>query len=249
MGKGVTAENHVMSHRWLVLRFEAPMMAFGGIAVDHVRPVRDFPAASMMAGLVGNAMGWHWRDGERHQALQDRMAFAGYCANEGALLTDMQNVELAKNDQAWTTRGLTVGRAGGSYNAPHRRARDYHADRAVRIVFRLDPADRPPTIAQVADALDCPARPLFLGRKPCLPSLPFLAPEPERWVDAPNAYAALCEVAVREQVGSPKQALWPAGEGPEDGHNVDRIVERADIRNWVTGVHSGSRSVVEGWVP
>ena len=248
MGKGVATQSKGMSHRWLVLRLEAPMMAFGGIAVDQVRPVRDFPATSMMAGLVGNAMGWHWRDGVRHQTLQDRMIIAGYCANEGALLTDTQNVELAKNDRAWTTRGQAVGRAGDSYKAPHRRVRDYHADRAVRIVLRLDPADQPPPLAQVADAFDCPARPLFIGRKPCLPSRPFLAPEPERWVEAPNAYAALCAVASREQAGSPLQALWPAGEGPEGGDNVDCVVERADLRNWVAGVHSGSRNVVEGWV-
>ena len=42
-----------MTPRWLVLRFDAPLMAFGSVAVDQVGPVRDFPAASMLTGLIG----------------------------------------------------------------------------------------------------------------------------------------------------------------------------------------------------
>ena len=240
-----------MNHTWLVLRLDAPLMAFGGIAVDHVRPTWDFPAASMMTGLIGNAMGLHWRDAEQHQVLQDRLIFAVHVEREGFALTDVQNAELSGLDTGWTTRSVPAQRTGArkTYERPHRRRRTYHADAALRLVLRLRQAGQPPTLATLADAFRCPARPLFIGRKPCLPSRPLIAPNPKCWVEGPDAYGALCAVASRSPSAMRKRALWPAGEGPEQGTAIDRIVDRADMRNWRTGLHGGSRRVVEGWVP
>ena len=232
-----------MNHRWLVLCLEAPLMSFGGVAVDQVRPVRDFPAASMLTGLIGNALGWQWSDSTAHQAMQDRLIFAVRREREGTLLTDVQNALLAKDDKGWTTRGTPEGRDGASYGAPHRRLRDYHVDLSVHIVLRLDPSAETPTLDTLADAFDRPARPLFLGRKPCLPSRPLLGRESVRWVTGDTAHEALRRVPGK---GERLRALWPVGEGPEAGHDVDRIVDMADLRNWRTGLHSGSRRVVEG---
>ena len=152
-----------MTHRWLVLQFDAPLMAFGGVAVDQVGPVRDFPAASMLTGLIGNALGWHWSETTALQSIQDRMIFGARREREGTLLTDTQNAQLAKTDKGWTTRGVVEGRAGASYGAPHRRLRDYHADQSVRIVLRLDPAGDTPALDALAEAIGRPARPLFFG--------------------------------------------------------------------------------------
>lgn len=232
-----------MTRAWLVLRFEAPLIAFGGVAIDQVGPVRDFPAASMLTGLIGNALGWHWSDRAAHQALQDRLVFAVRREDEGALLTDSQNARLNKADKGWTTRGVPEGRAGASYDAPHRRSRDFHADLRVRVVLRLDPAGEAPTLDTLADALDRPARPLFLGRKPCLPAAPLLPPADRRWVEAADAHAALCRVPA---AGQDLRALWPVGEGPDSGDGVDLVHELADLRNWRTGLHGGARRVVEG---
>lgn len=232
-----------MLHRWLVIRLEAPLMAFGGVLIDQVGPIRDFPSTSMLTGLIANAIGWHWSDRTAHQELQDRLIFAARRDREGTILTDSQNVQLRKTDKAWTTHGRPEGRQGASYASPHRRFRDYHADSSLRVVLRLDRADQDPTLSVVAAALDHPQRPLFLGRKPCIPSSPLLANDPERWVEGENAYLAL------RSVGAPRtrcRALWPVGQGPENGDDVDRIVEISDLRNWRTGVHAGSRRVVEG---
>ena len=231
-----------MSQRWLVLRFDAPLMAFGGIAIDQVGPVRDFPAASMIAGLLGNALGWHWRDRDTHQALQDRLLFGARRECEGALLIDVQNAQLAKTDKGWTTHGQPEGRAGASYAAPHRRTREYHADLSVRIVMRLAPPQPQPTLDDIAAALDRPARPLFLGRKACLPARPLLEPGPARWVTADSVHGALLSIPGDGE----KRALWPAGEGPETGDDVERIADLADLRNWRVGYHAGTRRVVEG---
>ena len=220
-------------------------MSFGGVAVDQVRPVRDFPAASMLTGLIGNALGWHWSDSTAHQAIQDSLIFAARRDREGALLTDTQNALLAKNDTGWTTRGEPEGRDGASYGAPHRRLRDYHADLLVRVVLRLDRAVEILALDSLAEAFDRPARPLFLGRKPCLPSLPLMGSESARWVVGDTAHEALCMVPGDD---GRLRALWPVGEGPEAGGDVDRIADMADLRNWRTGLHSGSRRVVEGWI-
>ena len=233
-----------MTTRWLVIRFEAPLMAFGGVAIDQIGPVRDYPATSMLTGLIGNALGWHWSDGAAHQAMQDRMIFGARMERrESVLLTDSQNVRLAKSDKSWSTRGEPEGRDGASYDAPHRRFRDYHAELSLRVVLHLRPVDIRPSLAEVAEALDRPARPLFLGRKPCLPSCPLLAPGTDRWVVGDSAHDALRAIPGPP---TPLPATWPFGEGPDSGNDVDRITDLADLRNWRSGLHAGSRRVVEG---
>lgn len=61
--------------RWLVLRLSAPMMSFGAVAIDQVGPTARWPGASMLTGLIGNALGWDWDDRAAHQTLQDRLRF------------------------------------------------------------------------------------------------------------------------------------------------------------------------------
>ena len=109
--------------------------------------------------------------------------------------------------------------------------------------MRLDPAGETPTLDALAEAFDRPARPLFLGRKPCLPSAPLLANEPNCWVTGDTAYEALHALP---EPGESLRAMWPVGQGPEVGNGVDRIADLADLRNWRTGLHGGSRRVVEG---
>lgn len=217
-------------------------MSFGGIAIDQVGPIRDFPAASMLTGLIGNALGWRWSQDDLHQALQDRLIFAARRMREGMLLTDIQNAQLAKTDKGWTTRGAPEGRTGASYRAPHRRSREYDADASVHVVMRVEPTTSDPDLERIAAALDRPARPLFIGRKPCLPSAPLLPAGRSRWVTADTAHEALC--VLPEDGGS--RALWPDDEGPRTGAVVDQIVDWADLRIWRTGLHGGSRRMVEG---
>lgn len=222
--------------RWLILDLCAPLMAFGGVAIDHVGPTRDFPAASMLTGLFANALGWHWKDTAAHQNMQDRLIFGCRIEDEGRLVTDSQNAKLEKNDSGWTTFGAPEGRDGASYNAPHRRRRDYLADGRVLVVLRLTNALQQPTLDHLAQALQRPARPLFIGRKPCLPTRPIFA----GWTDGDTAHAAL--LAVNK---SAARAQWPEDEGPTG----DQTLEHADLRNWRSGLHGGSRVVVQGYLP
>lgn len=222
-----------MSSRWLHLRLAAPLMAFGGVAIDHVGPTRDFPSASALTGLFANALGWQREAGTAHQALQDRLGFGALIVREGRLLTDTQNAKLEANDEGWTTWGKPEGRGGGAdtHKNRHRRRRDYLADHDCRVVLRLAPGDGP-DVGELAVALDRPARPLFIGRKPCLPTARLFG----GWVEAEDAHGALVGL------GLPGRALWPMmGDAPG--------CDLTDLRNWVSGLHGGNRRVCEGTLP
>jgi CRISPR system Cascade subunit CasD len=225
------------------------MLAFGGIAIDHIGITRDFPAASMLTGLIANALGWHRADWRRHQALQDRLVFASRLdrLSVTGTLTDMQNAQLYQNKVGWWTTGECPERRGGgknTYLSPHQRFRDYHADASVTLALRLVPANLDPDLDSVTRALTRPARPIFLGRKPCLPTTQVLHGEQS----AATAYDALMGVPVSEGADSTMRCCWPVSEGPETGSSVHRIVDLADLRNWKSGLHGGSRRVVEGTI-
>ncbi len=144
-------------------------------------------------------------------------------------------------------------RGPNTYDAPHLRYRDYFADMRVTVALRLDPEDESPTLDELADALQEPARPLFIGRKPCLPSRPLLdAPPCRRFVEARNTLAALLKVPLkrekRERDVRRVRLLWSDGEGVDYVH-VDRDFMLTDERNWVSGLHGGGRRVFEGTSP
>lgn len=235
-----------MTNRWLVLHLEAPLMSFGGVSIDHIGPTRNFPATSMLVGLLANALGWAWSNYKELQILQNRLIFAACCKRDGGLITDSQNAQLSKKDKGWTTRGIPEGRTGDSYNAPHRRQRDYLADSSFKIVFRLDPAESEPTLEDLEISLERPVRPLFLGRKPCLPTKPFLSKGENRWISADSAYSALRCLSNGK---SEMFAQWPQGQGPENQEEgAVGIFDLQDLRNWYSGFHSGTRQVIEGYL-
>lgn len=227
-----------MSRRWLKLELAAPLMAFGAVAVDQVGPTWRWPGRSMLTGLLANALGLDWSERAAHQALQDRLICAAALLRDGDILTDTQNAQLSKNDQGWTTRGAPEGRGGNSYNAPHRRQRDFLADAELVAVLTLTPVEQEPSLDTLRDALLRPARPLFLGRKACLPSRPLVTATEHDFIEAATAYEALEQVAG----GKAARAFWPEGEGPVGV----RSHEVADMRHWRTGLHGGSRTVHEG---
>ena len=227
--------------RWLHLRLRAPLAAFGGEAIDARGVTRDFPGQSMLTGLIANALGWHRRLREEHQRLQSRIVYGAVRETEPVLgrTTDYQTAQLAKEDRAWTTRGTPAQRDGGpnTYAGAHQRWRDYHADLRMSVVLRLDPLDEQPTLGDLEAAFMRPSRPLFIGRKSCLPAAPIFG----GWVEADTAPAALRSV-VPAGAGT-LRALWPESDGTA---NADRTVYLTDERNWMTGLHGGARRVCEG---
>jgi len=157
--------------RHLVLRLASPLIAFGGEAIDNLGVIRDFPALSMVTGLIANALGWDRSQAQEHNRLQARLRMGCVLAPGAQRVQDFQTAQLAKDDKGWTTWGVPEERAGGSgtYAGPHLRYRDYHADLCAWVALALHPADEAPTLEHIAAALDKPARPLFIGRKPACP--------------------------------------------------------------------------------
>ncbi len=245
----------------LILNLEAPLLAFGGETIDNYGVIRPFPAASMLTGLLANALGWRRVEQQKHQQLQERLVFAARIDREPAgnvRLTDFQTAQLGADDQGWTTRGRPEGRKGGrdGYNFPHLRYRDYYADMRVTVALRLDPADADPTLDDLAAALQEPARPLFIGRKPCLPSRPLFG----GFKDGDTALAALLNVLVDRpqdapvdnRLGKYLRAQWPEGEGVAAADIAPNRPEPAmltDQRNWISGLHGGGRYVHESRIP
>jgi CRISPR system Cascade subunit CasD len=220
---------------YLRLLLEGPLLAFGGEMVDARGVIADFPAASMLTGLLGNALGLRRTDRAALARLQARLHYAARIDREGTRLTDFQTAQLGKDDRGWTTRGAPEGRDGGAatYNSPHIRQRDHDADKRVVVALRLDPAEEAPSLAMLAASLDEPARPLFLGRKPCLPSARICA----GIVEADGLLEAL---ATLPPEGVSSRVLLPGGEPPAPG---DETIPWSDQRDWHSGVHGGTRTV------
>ena len=230
----------------LILNLESPLMSFGGETIDNLGVIRPFPAVSMLTGLFANALGWRRVERQRHQDLQERIVFASRIDREphgGLRMQDFQTAQLAASDKGWTTRGAPDERAGGAntYNAPHLRYRDYYADMRVTVALRLEPSDGDPTLDKLAEALDEPARPLFIGRKPCLPSRRLFG----GFAESETSLAALLSVPLDPEDSSSRPTIrvqWP---GRESADEIERGQGQmiTDERNWISGLHGGGRPV------
>lgn len=231
----------------LLMRLEAPLMSFGATAVDYRRPVQPWPAASMLTGLLANALGWQRFDTVALDRLQARLRWAARIDRPGQALNDFQTAQLAKDDKGWTTRGVVEERAGGpdAYKSPHLRSRDYRADASVLVAVCLAPADEAPTLQDLAAALDRPARPLFIGRKGCLPATRIGL----GLVQAEHAVAALVQAdglhASPADATPPAQAAiyFNAGAAPETPGL--RVHHTSDERRFALDVHAGRQQVFE----
>jgi CRISPR system Cascade subunit CasD len=199
----------------------------------------------MLAGLLGNALGWDHRDTAKLQRLQARLRFAARWDAEPEPLLDYQTVDLGHEflvDTGWTTRGRLEKRAGDKTNATgtHIRYRHHWANGVLTIALALE-GNGAPTLDDLDRALCTPARPLYLGRKPCLPAAPILHARREAsGVKVALAAEPLADIGSRRR---PRKitALWPVDEG--EGAMVE---ERFDARDWANNIHMGSRRYAVG---
>jgi CRISPR system Cascade subunit CasD len=221
--------------RHLILILEGALSAYGGEMVDARGPVRDWPGASLLTGLFANALGYNRAQRAAHARLQARIDFAVRIDRPGERMQDYQTAQLAHSDQGWTTRGTPEGREGGAstYKSPHIRWRDYFADSRTIVALALRDAAEVPTLDDLAAALSEPARPLFLGRKPCLPTRPIL----EKVVEAADPLDAITMMDPLESESDPAIVV-------RDRPGLPAAWERlfvTDERDWVSGVHAGER--------
>lgn len=233
----------------LLLRLDAPLMSFGGTVVDQINPTREHPGRAMLAGLLGNALGYRHGDASALSTLQQRIRWAAREDQRGQPFMDYQTVNLAADfmQEGWTTRGQPEGRKGGD-NVTTIRYRHYLADAVYVVAVTLAPGDGPDLDA-LDRAVQRPARPLFIGRKCCIPSTPlrYTRVTVDRLRDAlthPDV-PRITRGLRRHDGPSPRvRAWWPVDEGTEIG----RTIAFTDDMDWENQLHVGRRYVQEAWV-
>ncbi len=219
----------------LLLRLEAPMVSFGGVAVDADRPTDWFPSVSMITGLLANALGFEHRQTRDLQQLQSRVDLAAMCHRHPRVFVDYQTADLGQpsllaTEVGWTTNGAVEQRAGGpAKTGTHIRTRHFLADARVVVGVRLEDGEGP-SETDVFEALRHPARPLFIGRKCCLPTSPIAWKQ----VAGGDVVSTLLEHRQGEQM------LWVSGPVPAGWAEVERRVVRGR-RDWANQIHVGER--------
>jgi len=141
----------------LLLRFDGPMQSWSTAGFAD-RPTLPFPTKSAIVGLLANA---HGR--KRSESIDDLVALTtGVRADQtGCPMTDFQ---IAGHD-GWRSADGKLHTDTGKI-----RRKGYLTD-AVFTAALTGPAG---LIEQTADAVERPARPLFLGRRCCPPAAPIL---------------------------------------------------------------------------
>lgn len=230
----------------LLLRFDAPLMSFGAPIVDNRGVIQPYPALSMMTGMLGNALGYDHSEFDRLERLQRRLRYASRQDRRGEKLRDFQTVDFSQehldSSRAWTTRGTLEGRATRLEKQTHIRYRDYWAEAVHTIAVSLDDPGESPTIDELAEAVRRPARPLFIGRKTCLPAAPIFLDR----TSAPDLVEALRKAPLHERAehGPTYRAWWPCKPSEADGADIARPV--TDRRDWRNQIHVGERWIAEG---
>ena len=235
----------------LILTLEAPLMSFGTVAIDGLHPTGWFPGPSMLTGLAANALGWKRTDHEALQDMQDRLVFAARLDREPSnarLLTDYQTARFAQVDLGWTTRGVPEGRSASAQTLahPHPMRRDYLPDARLTVAIRLQPAGRRPDLREVGSAFERPARPLFIGRKTCLPTLPMFS----GYTEAESCADALLAMPLdAPERSSDIRVCWMAQDPTTSLTPVRQYGAPGVLQVWRTQMHGGELALYEAAAP
>ncbi|MBV8455541.1 MAG: type I-E CRISPR-associated protein Cas5/CasD, partial [Acetobacteraceae bacterium] len=167
--------------------------------------------------------------------------YAVRCDRSGKLLRDFQTVDLSQEfmQTGWTTRGVAQGRAGAdaTRQGTHIRLRDYLADAVYTIALALQPADGDPDAERLEAALCAPARPLFIGRKPFLPSTPIFLGR----LRVESLRDALIKAPLSKRTEGSRFRIWLPAAGPQ----VRGALPLTDDRDWANQIHVGRRFIIE----
>ena len=230
-------------HKTLILRLEAPLISFGAPIVDQIGKIQDYPSLSQITGMLGNALGYRHQDFELLEKLQNRMIYTVIRLKMGEKITDYQTVDLGQSflvDTGWTTSGKIEPRKGGSSTGTQIRFRDFWADSAYLVGLRLRDDDFPDSSA-LQSALEMPRRPLFIGRKPCIPSRRLF----EKVVEGNSSLDAVKKYLSSQLEVSGSFEFWSSEEGIKESSEMLMVT---DERDWKNQIHVGQRKLHHGVV-
>ena len=185
-------------------------------------------------------------------SLQNRLRLAYRIDRDSAngnTLQDFQSASIQKNDTVWSTHGAPIGRTGdyGSYTSPLLSYKDYTVDTLIHAAFSLAPSKKGPTPKETALALQKPYRPLFLGRKTCLPSA-YLFQGLD--TESQSPLQALLSLPALPETEPTVRLLWSRGEtaGAPDDLVPSKTYRLSDERDFQSGPHKGFRWVSEALI-
>ena len=186
----------------LLLRLEGPLQSWGSRARWDVRDTSSEPTKSGVIGLLGCSLGCPVGD-PRLEKLDAGLRFGVRVECPGAVLEDYQTITdflPMANGGYKKSGGVAVSLRSLESDPDARPAtilspRFYLEDAAFLVALeeRTSPSGERAlpaglTLAKIADALQAPAWPLFLGRKACIPTRPVFEVLTERYA---NLEAAL----------------------------------------------------------
>ena len=180
--------------RYLVLRLDGPMQAWGTHTFEDFRPSNLFPTRSGLLGLLGACLGIDRRDHARLEQLDasveftvraDRAVLRPYTEKptpKGAVkLPDFHTVLAARKVDGSANKNAVMSR------------REYLFDAAFTVAIGAKPAP-PFTLEAIAEALRRPCYTPVLGRRSCPITRPLLEGAPIEVSDAKAALASALPV-------------------------------------------------------
>lgn len=163
---------------YLLFQLYGPMASWGDIAVGEARITVNHPGRSALIGLLASALGIRREDEENQRLLTEGYRFAVRVLSAGSFLRDYHTAQVAgradlKRYPVYTRRD-ELAPSKSELNTILS-SRDYRCDAYYQIAVELVVDTVPWRLAELAEALNRPCFPLYLGRKSCPPALPVQA--------------------------------------------------------------------------
>jgi CRISPR system Cascade subunit CasD len=178
---------------YLVLRLRGPLLSLAGPRIDGHPAALPIPAASMVAGILGAALGYRREDPRRTQ-LAEGLRYGVIVHQPGVPGQDFQTADLAAigdRTAAVDAQGrihLITREGSNPAKGSQIQKRPFLADADMTVVVELPAAW---SANDVLEALWEPVFPLYLGRMGYLPS----ADIGERVIDSDSLEAAVASIA------------------------------------------------------
>ena len=231
----------------LILKLESTMLSFGDVAVDEFRPTARHPFKSMVVGMLSNALGYKRTDWSKIEDLQSGVKIASRIDREGNLMTDYQTALTNPNNpkeptfinrESWTTKAVLNRTVKNDENAIQI-CRDYLIDASITVAIASSNEE---VLSKCISAVKRPARPLFIGRKTCIPTRPIFEAE----ANADSLFEVLSTYPTTD--GRMEASVRTEGNENHLYEEVCREFLIRDEKDWANGFHAYERPVAEGIV-
>lgn len=219
------------------MRLAAPIASLSGARINSSGDSLPIPTRSMIAGIIGAALGVSYDQPQVLQKLQDTMRLAVVVHREGAVIRDYQAVRMSlphMTGPMWWHDGKELGvmrREGGEPERTITGERPLTCDYDATIIVELL-AEAPFSPETILSALRTPVYPLSVGQRSCIPSLPIAG----KRLGAPTLADAIAfvETGIRYL---PVECAEPSSFG-------DIFVTIPSGRDWASRQHGGSDTYV-----